>query len=199
MGILHIIFSLLLIIVMLPLLGLISLIIFLLSGFPVIYCQKRNGKDGKQFVMYKFRTMITDAEKQKSRYIKYNEASGPAFKIRNDPRFTRIGKLLSHTGLDELPQLFNVLKGEMSLIGPRPLPVAEAAKLNSWQREREQVKPGIISPWILEGYHKQSFDEWMKSDISYLKTKSIRSDFSLFVKSVGYLGRLFVQTVRELV
>jgi lipopolysaccharide/colanic/teichoic acid biosynthesis glycosyltransferase len=136
--------------------------------------------------------MVANADSLKVRYIKYNEASGPAFKIHNDPRFTKIGRFLSHTGLDELPQLINVFKGEMVLIGPRPLPVSEAAKLKIWQREREKVKPGIISPWILEGYHKKTFDDWMKSDVAYAKTKSISVDINLFLRVVRFMVILFV-------
>lgn len=107
----------------------------------------------------------------------------------------RPGKFLSHTGLDELPQLVNVIRGEMALFGPRPLPVAEAAKLSKRQQERHKIKPGIMSPWVLEGYHSRPFDEWMESDIDYAKDKSLWYDFVLFRKAVVFVGRLFVREV----
>ncbi|OGU58100.1 MAG: hypothetical protein A2V66_11405, partial [Ignavibacteria bacterium RBG_13_36_8] len=172
---LYYIFIILFFLLSLPLGLIIAMTIAVTSGFPVIFRQKRVGKGGKTFVMYKFRTMVPNAEALKAKYMHLNTANPPAFKIPDDPRYTKIGKFLSHTGLDELPQLFNVLKGEMALIGPRPLPVQEAVKLKSWQKEREKIKPGIISPWILNGYHKNSFDDWMKSDIEYAGKKSIKT------------------------
>ncbi|MCX8009369.1 MAG: sugar transferase [Patescibacteria group bacterium] len=104
---------------------------------------------------------------------KHNEADGPVFKIHNDPRLTKFGAFLYHTGLDEIPQLFNVLFGTMAIIGPRPLPVEEARKLKPWQKQRECVLPGIISPWILDGYHKNTFNEWMESNIEYTQKQII--------------------------
>lgn len=177
-------------IVSLPIQGLISAAIVLTSGLPIFFFQKRIGKGSKPFTLYKFRTMIRSADLLKRRYQTLNEASGPVFKMRNDPRFTPIGKFLSHTGLDELPQLWNIVKGDMALFGPRPLPVAEAKKLKLWHRERYTIKPGIISPWILEGYHRTSFDNWMKSDIAYTKKKSFRYDVMLFFHSLSFLARL---------
>lgn len=134
--------------------------------------------------------MKRNADRLQGSYKKFNEADGPVFKIHNDPRFTPFGKFLSHTGLDELPQLWNVLIGNMSLIGPRPLPVAEAKKLKTWQKARHAIKPGIISPWVFEGYHQRSFDEWMKSDIAYAKNKSFFVDGELFFKSIVFITRL---------
>jgi lipopolysaccharide/colanic/teichoic acid biosynthesis glycosyltransferase len=180
-------FSIAIVIFCSPLMVVIAILIALSSGFPIVFIQKRIGKKGQPFAMYKFRTMVVNAEQKQKSLNKYNEASGPVFKIRNDPRFTSIGKWLSHTGLDELPQLFNVLKGDMQLIGPRPLPVAEAAQLKTWQKERETVKPGIISPWVLDGYHKKTFDEWMKSDIAYINRKSFFYDCQLFFSSVWFM------------
>ena len=137
---------LVLIVLTLPLLLVVSGLIVVFSGFPIFFYQKRVGKNGAVFTMYKFRTMVGNAEKAKRNYVSLNESVGPAFKIHNDPRFTPIGKILSHTGLDELPQLFNVLRGDMALIGPRPLPVSEAKKLKPWMHARQQIRPGIISP-----------------------------------------------------
>ncbi len=174
----------------LPFQLLIALSVFLCSGTPVFFGQKRIGKDGKPFVLYKFRTMVRGSEKKNRALTSINEADGPVFKIFNDPRFTGIGKLLSHTGCDELPQLYNILRGEMAFIGPRPLPVGEAAKLKPWQRKREAVKPGIVSPWILEGYHHKSFDEWMKSDIRYMENKGFIYDCGVALRMVPYIGKL---------
>lgn len=188
---------LLLLIVSLPLQVLIAAAIIVSSGVPVIFRQRRVGKNGRQFVLFKFRTMSVGADRRQHQLNQRNEADGPVFKIRNDPRFTGVGKFLSHTGLDELPQLWNVLKGDMALIGPRPLPVAEVKKLKVWQQQRSSVKPGIISPWILDGYHTKTFDDWMKSDIKYIKQKSILYDTAFFMQFVGFLGRLFVREVRD--
>jgi len=150
------------------------------------------GKNGKTFILYKFRTMVVGAERQQQRYKHLNEANGPAFKIRHDPRYTPFGKFLSHTGLDELPQLVNILNGDMALFGPRPLPVDEANKLTRWQQERHCIKPGIISPWILDGYHKKQFDDWMKSDLAYVKNKSFVYDLKLFIRSIVFMVRLIM-------
>lgn len=177
----------------------IATIILVVSGAPVLFCQTRTGKDGRQFIMYKFRTMVLGAESIKKKLATKNEAHGPVFKIHHDPRFTKIGKFLAHTGLDELPQLWNVIIGDMSLIGPRPLPVSEADKLLPWQRKRLCIKPGIISPWILQGYHTMSFDAWMKSDIAYSKSKSFMYDVSLGVKVCVFLVRLFIRECRTVI
>jgi len=129
--------------------------------------------------------MRRGAESEQKLLRRRNEATGPVFKIHNDPRFTVIGKFLSHTGLDELPQLWNVLKGEMAIVGPRPLPVFEVKHLTEWQKKRHDIKPGIISPWIVEGYHRNTFDTWMKSDLAYIQKKSFWYDLGLFYRAVG--------------
>lgn len=182
-----------------PFLFIIATAIYCFNGRPVFFKQKRVGQNGKLFAMYKFRTMVPNAEKLRIKLLKKNEANGLVFKIHNDPRFTGIGKFLSHTGLDELPQLFNVLKGNMALIGPRPLPVYEANKLKKWQQQRHQIKPGILSPWILNGYHSQKFDDWMKSDIQYAKRKSVAIDAILLYKGfILLLTLLWRETLNAL-
>jgi lipopolysaccharide/colanic/teichoic acid biosynthesis glycosyltransferase len=196
---LYYLFIYVLVVLSLPLQGVLAIILVCLSGMPVVYRQKRTGKDGRPFVLYKFRTMQVGAEQKRDTYRILNPASGPVFKIHNDPRFTRIGKFLSHTGLDELPQLFNVARGDMALFGPRPLPVAEAAKLSAWQKKRHAIRPGIISPWVLEGYHRTSFDNWMKSDIRYVSQKSLALDMRLFCISMVYMTRLLAREVRSIV
>lgn len=188
-------FILSLFILSLPIQVAISTSIIITSGFPFIYSQKRAGKDGKIFVLYKFRTMRKNAESDKNNLLKFNEADGPVFKIHNDPRFTKIGKLLSHTGLDELPQLFNVLKGDMALLGPRPLPVLEAKKLKSWQKKRHSIKPGVVSPWIVNGYHQQSFNTWMKSDIAYIEKKNLIYDSKLCIKVCTLMPKLIYREI----
>lgn len=192
------VFIILLLLFSAPLLLVISAVIYFSYGAPIIFYQKRVGKDGRLFDIYKFRTMSVDSEHRKKSLLRYNEADGPVFKIQNDPRFTKVGKFLAHTGMDELPQLWNVLMGDMALIGPRPLPVAEAEKLVSWQKKRHSIKPGIISPWILEGYHTMSFDAWMKSDIAYTKDKSFLNDVSLGAKACRFLILLFIRECKKL-
>ena len=177
----------------------ISLCILVTSGTSIIFSQKRVGKNGKIFTMYKFRTMVRGAQAQQKNLKKLNEANGPVFKLYNDPRYTRFGKFLAHTGLDELPQLYNILAGDMALLGPRPLPRAEEQKLAPWQKAREQIKPGIISPWILEGYHRTTFDAWMRSDIAYTKNKNFLYDLRLFVRMTGYMGSLLVHEIAGMV
>ena len=180
----------------LPLQMIISVCIFLDSGYPVLFKQIRIGVKNKPFVMFKFRTMVIGSEKIQHTLKEKNEADGPVFKIRNDPRFTRIGRFLSHTGFDELPQLWNVLIGDMALIGPRPLPLEEASKLTLWQKKRHAVKPGIISPWILDGYHSKPFNTWMRSDIDYTKKKSFIYDLRICLWMIPYLWSL---TTREII
>ncbi len=178
-----------------PVFALITIMIYLTSGYPIFYIQKRTGYKGKPFDLFKFRTMVSGADSQQIGLKNKNEAHGPVFKILNDPRFSGAGKFLSHTGLDELPQLINVLKGDMGLIGPRPLPLEEAAKLKPWQQKRHSIKPGIISPWIVSGYHSQSFDNWMKSDLLYIKNKNIWLDTTIVFKTIYFVIR---QTIQEL-
>lgn len=189
------IFLFVLLVASLPIIGGVALVVVLVDGFPVLFRQKRIGLGGKPFTMYKFRTMVVGADGLQKKFVRQNEADGPVFKIREDPRFTRTGRFLSHTGLDELPQIINVMRGEMALFGPRPLPVAEAAKLTKRQQKRHRIKPGIISPWIFEGYHSRPFNEWMKSDIAYANEKSAWGDLVLFGKSIMFMGKLFMREV----
>lgn len=174
----------------LPLQALVAIAVVVTSGFPVFFRQKRVGKDGAVFWLYKFRTMVIGAEAKQKTLSYRNESSGPTFKIGKDPRFTLIGRFLSHTGLDELPQFVNVLRGDMVLIGPRPLPVAEAKRLRPWMRKRERMKPGIISPAILTGTYHDDFDAWMRRDIAYVNSKHSMGDCVLLIRSVGFLFRL---------
>jgi len=167
-----------------PLFFLISLLLKIANGGPVFFLQKRVGKDKKTFVLIKFRTMEVGSEKLQRRYGSLNEADGPVFKIFDDPRYTKLGKYLAHTGLDELPQLINVLKGEMSIVGPRPLPIYEADKLIRSHKIRELVKPGITSGWVVSGSHKLTFAQWMKLDKDYVKYANISTDLTILTKTI---------------
>lgn len=148
---------------------------------PVFFLQKRTGKNGKVFEIVKFRTMVVNAEKLKKKYRKLNESDGPVFKIKNDPRFTPFGKILSNTGLDELPQFLNVLRGEMSIVGPRPLPVEENKKLSKKYNLRLLVKPGITSGWVVNGSHKLRFNQWMKLDKKYVLSANFLTDIQIIL------------------
>lgn len=153
------------------------------SPGPVIFFQKRAGFRGKPFKMYKFRTMYLGADDQKRLLGAANEMTGPVFKIRNDPRITGIGRILRRFSLDELPQLFNVLKGEMSLVGPRPLPLPEAGQCDRWQKRRFSVKPGITCLWQVNGRNLIDFPEWMKLDLEYVNNWSLSLDFKILIKT----------------
>jgi len=188
---LEIILSLLGLIVLSPLFLLIGLLIKLDSPGPVIFRQKRAGKNGRPFTLFKFRTMIRGAESLKKKYLSLNEADGPVFKIRHDPRLTKIGRKLSHTGLDELPQLLNILRGEMSLVGPRPLPLEEESKIPApIKNQRKSVCPGLVSSWLLRGAHNLSFKTWMELDLEDIKKSGLAYDLSIFLKTIFMATRL---------
>lgn len=170
---------------MLPIFLVIAVLIKLDSPGPVIFKQKRVGKGGKTFTFYKFRNMVKNAERLKKKYLHLNEANGPVFKIQNDPRYTRVGRFLSHTGLDELPQLINIFKGEMSLVGPRPLPINEEKQIpKKYRAKRRKAKPGIACSWLLKGAHSLSFERWMRLDLRDIKKSSLSYDLSIFLKVV---------------
>lgn len=151
----------------------------LTSQGPVFFRQQREGKDGSVFNILKFRTMCVDAEEQKDELRKLSEQDGPAFKLKDDPRITRIGKYLRKSCIDELPQLFNVLTGEMSLVGPRPLPVNESQQCLPWQRQRLTVLPGLTCTWQARGGRDIKFAEWMRMDLEYIQQRGFWSDIRL--------------------
>ena len=191
---LDILLSILILILSAPLFVLTSFLVLLTSGLPVFYVQNRTGKNGKTFKIFKFRTMINGADKLQKRFAKLNESSGVVFKIRNDPRFTKIGKVISSVGIDELPQFINVLKGDMSIVGPRPLPTYEADRLSSKQKVRELIRPGITSTWVINGTHQLAFNEWMALDKKYIHDASIEQDlkiiFSTLILMLQFLLKL---------
>lgn len=168
-----------------PVWFLISSLILLTSGGPIIYNQKRTGQNQKTFTMHKFRTMYKGAHKRQWYYRPQNQAPEPMFKLFNDPRYVGIGKWLSKTGLDELPQLLNVVKGEMSLVGPRPLPVKEVKNLSSAWNFRHQVKPGVFSEWTLSPKRHYSLSDWKKLDQSTLSQGGILHDLQFMIRSCG--------------
>ena len=167
-----------------PFLILITLLIAATSRGPVIFKQARVGLRGRQFYIYKFRTMVQNAEELKAKLEAMNESDGPTFKIKNDPRITGIGRFLRKTNLDEVPQLFNVLKGEMSIIGPRPPLPKEVEQYERWHLKRLAVKPGLTCTWqIVPNRNEVKFDSWMKMDIQYIENWSLKNDFELFIKT----------------
>ena len=151
---------------------------------PVFFTQERTGQGGQRFQMYKFRTMVVNAEALKHKYMHLNELQWPDFKITNDPRITRLGRLLRKTSLDELPQLWNVLRGDMSLVGPRPTSFS-AETYNLWHTERLDVKPGITGLWQLYGRSTTEFDERLRLDITYIEHRCIWLDIQILLRTVG--------------
>ena len=183
--ILDFIVSLMLLILFSPLFFIITLVIKLTSNGPIFFVQERVGLNKRRIPVYKFRTMVLNAEKMLAQLEGLNEVSGPVFKIMNDPRVTPVGKFLRRTSIDELPQLLNVLKGEMSLVGPRPLPVRDYEGFNEdWQRRRFSVRPGITCLWQVNGRSAVSFDKWMELDIQYLDKWSLWLDLKILAKTI---------------
>ena len=186
-GAFDLIFSVMVLIFILPFSLFIAFLIWVEDGGPVLFKQERIGLNGRRFVVFKFRTMVIDAEEQLSDLHNQNEADGPVFKIEKDPRITHIGKLLRKTSLDELPQFYNVLKGEMSVVGPRPPLLREVIQYERAQLRRLSMKPGITCIWQVNGRNSVSFKEWMKMDLQYIDNWSIWLDVKLMFKTVGVI------------
>jgi exopolysaccharide biosynthesis polyprenyl glycosylphosphotransferase len=169
-----------------PLFGLIALAIRWTSPGPIFFRQERSGLHGRRFTMFKFRSMVSGAEKQRDELEGQNEMSGPVFKLTNDPRVTPIGKFLRRTSLDELPQLFNVLRGEMSIVGPRPLPVYEVAKFDQHSyRRRLSMKPGLTCLWQVRGRNEVTdFKDWLRMDLEYIDNWSPGLDIAIVLKTI---------------
>jgi lipopolysaccharide/colanic/teichoic acid biosynthesis glycosyltransferase len=167
-----------------PLLLLVAIAVKLTSRGPAIFSQWRSGLGGRRFRMFKFRTMVSDAEQLRAAYLLRNEQDGPAFKITNDPRVTWLGRWLRITSVDEFPQLWNVLRGEMSLVGPRPLPCHEAAACEMWQRRRLDVTPGLTCLWQTRGRPRTSFALWMRQDLQYNRMQSFWTDLKLILLTI---------------
>jgi exopolysaccharide biosynthesis polyprenyl glycosylphosphotransferase len=167
-----------------PLMALIALAIRIDSPGPIIFRQTRCGKDGRPFTFLKFRGMVADAEARKGEVEQFNEVDGPIFKMRHDPRVTRVGRILRKTSLDELPQLWNVLRGEMSLVGPRPPIPTEVAQYAMWHRGRLATVGGITGLWQVNGRSELSFDEMVQLDLRYIEQWSIWLDFRILSRTV---------------
>ena len=181
-----IVFSLLALILLAPLALLISLAIVLDSpGDGAIFRQRRGGRDGKLFWLYKFRTMCPDAEEQLNELLSQNQMDGPVFKIKGDPRITRVGRFLRKTSLDELPQLLNVLQGDMSIVGPRPALPREVELYSDYQRQRLYVTPGLSCYWQIAPHRNEmSFDEWVALDMKYIQERSFWVDWKIIFLTV---------------
>jgi exopolysaccharide biosynthesis polyprenyl glycosylphosphotransferase len=177
---------LLVLLIVIPVIPLIALAIKLTSPGPVFFRQQRSGLNGSPFTLYKFRTMITNAEQFKHELEAMNEMSGPVFKVTNDPRVTPIGKFLRKYSLDELPQLYNVLRTEMSLVGPRPLPVDEVKRFeNLAHRRRLSVKPGLTCIWQISGRNQISdFKDWVRLDLEYIDNWSLWLDLKILIRTI---------------
>lgn len=182
-----IIISAISIIVLIPLLIIVSIAIKIESSGPVFFSQNRVGKDGEIFKIYKLRSMVVNAEELKQKLMKENEASGPMFKIKKDPRITKIGSFIRKTSIDELPQLYNVLKGDMSLVGPRPSLPEEVEEFEPWMLRRLDVRPGLTCYWQVMGRNSISFEEWMKLDVKYVNERTLWIDIKLIFRTIFVL------------
>ncbi len=167
----------------------ISLAIFLDDRHSPIFKQERVTENGRHFTMYKFRTMCVDAEEKLEALAKQNEADGPVFKMKDDPRITKVGKFLRSTSLDELPQFFNVLGGSMSLVGPRPPLPREVEKYSPYHQHRLDVKGGITCYWQCSGRSNIMFDDWVELDLKYIRERSVATDVKILLKTVGAVLR----------
>jgi exopolysaccharide biosynthesis polyprenyl glycosylphosphotransferase len=177
--------SLTMLLLLSPFLFLVALLVKLTSRGPAVFRQERAGMNGRVFTLYKFRTMAEGAEKERAGLESQNEMDGPVFKIKDDPRVTWVGWLLRRTSIDELPQLWNVVKGDMSLVGPRPLPVYEVEKFERWQRRRMTMRPGITCLWQVMGRNRVTdFAAWMKLDLEYVDRWSLGLDLKILAKTI---------------
>ncbi|WP_195624004.1 sugar transferase [Clostridium tertium] len=185
--IIDIIGSLIGLILLSPILIIVGILIKFESKGPIVFTQKRVGKDGKEFDMYKLRSMVVNAEEIKEKLKEQNEMSGPMFKMKDDPRITKVGKFIRKTSIDELPQLVNILKGDMSLVGPRPSLPNEVKEFETWMLKRLNVKPGLTCYWQVMGRNNIDFEDWMKLDVKYVNERSFWLDIKLIFKTVFVL------------
>lgn len=188
-----IVLSLLALIVLAIPMGIVALIIWIDSpGASPIFSQDRVGRDGKVFRFYKFRSMIPNAEARLKEVLDQNEMDGPVFKMKNDPRMTRVGRFIRKTSIDELPQLINILKGDMSIVGPRPALPREVAQYTSYERQRLYVKPGLTCYWQVQPNRNDlTFDEWMELDLKYIQERSFWLDWKLIFQTVVVVFKMY--------
>ena len=182
-----IVLSVLALAVLWPLMLLVAVIIVIDSpGAGPIFSQTRIGRDGKPFKFYKFRSMCPNAEAKLDQLLKFNEMDGPAFKMKDDPRITRVGRIIRRTSIDELPQLWNVIRGEMSIVGPRPGIPREVAQYDDYARQRLLVTPGLTCYWQIQPYRNRlSFEEWVELDVKYIQERSFLTDWKIIFKTFG--------------
>ena len=182
-----VVLSLLALLVLWPLMLLVAIIIVIDSpGASPIFAQTRVGRDGKEFTFYKFRSMCPNAEAKLSEVMHLNEMDGPVFKIKEDPRITRVGKLIRKTSIDELPQLWNILKGDMSIVGPRPALPREVEQYDDYARQRLLIQPGLTCFWQVQHCRNDlSFEEWVALDVKYINERSFKTDWEIIFKTVG--------------
>jgi exopolysaccharide biosynthesis polyprenyl glycosylphosphotransferase len=173
-----------------PLFAVVALLISLDSRGPVFFVQERVGFNKRRFRMLKFRTMVVEADRQQHMLEHLNEAEGPVFKIKNDPRITRVGKFLRRFSIDELPQFLNVLKGDMSMVGPRPLPLRDVDRIDAhWHKRRFSIKPGITCLWQVNGRSNIGFNEWVRMDLDYIDKWSLGLDLLILMKTIPVVFR----------
>jgi len=189
--------ALFLLIFLSPLFVILYILIKFTSQGPFFFKQLRAGKNQKPFWIYKIRTMVENAEDLKEKIKHLNQADGPVFKVCDDPRFTKIGRFLAKIGIDELPQLINIVKGEMSFVGPRPLPLDEAKKIPKKYEKRFLVLPGIFSSWVAYGAFHNDFKKWMELDLKDVENKSFWYDLKIVIKSLGFVLKLIIRSVKS--
>ena len=170
-----------------PIIAVVACAVKFTSKGPVFFSQKRVGKNGELFEMYKFRSMVVNAEELKENLEEQNEMSGPMFKIKDDPRITKVGKFIRKTSIDQLPQLSNNLKGDMSLVGPRPSLPKEVEQFDNWMFKRLSVRPGLTCYWQVSGRNNIDFEDWMKLDVNYVEERNFWIDIKLIFKTVFVL------------
>jgi lipopolysaccharide/colanic/teichoic acid biosynthesis glycosyltransferase len=171
-------------IVLFPLFFVVAVLIKLDSPGPVLFIQNRVGKDGRIFPLFKFRSMYIDAERRRESLLRFNEASGPLFKMRHDPRITRVGRFLRRSSLDEIPQLINILRGEMTLVGPRPALPREVATYGPVERKRLSVTPGLTGLWQVSGRSDLPFEEAISLDLDYIARRSVLLDLKIMLRTI---------------
>ena len=170
-----------------PIIAIVACAVKVTSKGPIFFSQKRVGKNGELFEMYKFRSMVVNAEELKENLEDQNEMSGPMFKIKDDPRVTKVGKFIRKTSIDELPQLWNILKGDMSLVGPRPSLPKEVEQFDNWMFKRLSVRPGLTCYWQVSGRNNIDFEDWMKLDVKYVEERNNWIDIKLIFKTIFVL------------
>lgn len=179
-----ILFSLVVLLCLSPLFLITSIVILLEDGGPVFFSQSRMGKDGKPFLIYKFRSMSKGADRQMFELMESNEQTGHAFKIKNDPRVTKVGRIIRRFSIDELPQLINVIKGDMSIVGPRPILTFQMEECSDYEKQRLLVRPGLTCYWQISGRANIKWEQWIELDLDYIEDMSLWTDIKIIMRTV---------------